>query len=52
MTPTTGDTIERAAAGLTTVLTTHAMDECEALCERIGMMAAGRQGLVQRLVLF
>ena len=24
------------------VLTTHAMDECEALCERIGMMSAGK----------
>mmetsp|Transcript_37495 Transcript_37495/g.92796 ORF Transcript_37495/g.92796 Transcript_37495/m.92796 type:complete len:303 (+) Transcript_37495:78-986(+) len=36
------DTIERAAGGLTMVLTTHAMDECEALCERIGMMSAGK----------
>ena len=36
------DTIERAADGLTVVLTTHAMDECEALCERIGVMAAGK----------
>lgn len=36
------DTVERAAEGLTVVLTTHAMDECEALCERVGMMAGGR----------
>jgi ABC-type multidrug transport system ATPase subunit len=46
------DTIERAAAGLTVVLTTHAMDECEALCERIGVMSAGRLrclGSVQHL---
>ena len=36
------DTVERAAEGLTVLLTTHAMDECEALCERVGMMAGGR----------
>ena len=33
------DAVERSAAGKTVVLTTHAMDECEALCERVGMMA-------------
>ena len=36
------DTVERAASGLTLLLTTHAMDECEALCERVGMMAGGK----------
>lgn len=36
------DAIERAARGLTVVLTTHAMDECEALCDRVGVVADGR----------
>ena len=36
------DAVERSAAGKTVVLTTHAMDECEALCERVGMMAEGK----------
>jgi ABC-type multidrug transport system ATPase subunit len=36
------DAIERAARGLTVVLTTHAMDECEALCDRVGIVADGR----------
>ena len=34
------DTVERAAEGLTVLLTTHAMDEC-GTCERVGM-AGGR----------
>ena len=29
-------------AGHTVVLTSHSMEECEALCSRIGILAAGR----------
>merc|ERR1711904_621919 len=34
--------ISRTMAGRSVILTTHSMDECEALCSRIGIMAAGR----------
>ncbi len=35
------DTISSATAGMAVVITTHAMDEAEALCSRIGIMADG-----------
>ena len=28
--------------GTSVLLTTHSMEECEALCSRVGLMAAGR----------
>jgi len=34
--------IESISDGRSVVLTTHSMEECEALCSRIGIMAAGR----------
>ncbi|KAK9842270.1 hypothetical protein WJX81_003820 [Elliptochloris bilobata] len=43
---------EVASAGRTVVLTSHSMEECEALCSRIGILAAGRLrclGSVQHL---
>ena len=39
-------------AGHTVVLTSHSMEECEALCTRVGIMVAGRLrclGTVQQL---
>ena len=39
-------------AGHTVILTSHSMEECEALCSRIGIMTAGRLrclGTVQHL---
>ena len=39
-------------SGHTVVLTSHSMEECEALCTRIGIMTAGRLaclGTVQHL---
>ena len=36
------DIIERHRAGRVTVLTTHSMDEADALADRIGIMATGR----------
>lgn len=29
-------------AGRSVILTTHSMEECEALCQRIGIMVSGR----------
>ncbi len=43
---------EVLASGRTVILTSHSMEECEALCTRIGIMAAGRLqclGTVQHL---
>jgi len=34
--------ISRTMAGRSVILTTHSMDECEALCQRIGIMVSGR----------
>ena len=39
-------------AGHTVILTSHSMEECEALCSRIGILAAGKLrclGSVQHL---
>lgn len=36
------DAIAGAAAGRSIVLTTHLMEECEALCQRVGIMVGGR----------
>jgi len=34
--------ISRTMSGRSVILTTHSMDECEALCQRIGIMVSGR----------
>lgn len=36
------DVISASTAGRTVVLTSHSMEECEALCNRIGIMVGGR----------
>jgi len=36
------DVISASTAGRTIVLTSHSMEECEALCNRIGIMVGGR----------
>ncbi len=36
------DVIASAAAGRSIMLTTHSMEECEALCSRVGIMVGGR----------
>lgn len=39
-------------AGRTVVMSSHSMEECEAVCSRVGIMAAGRLrclGTVQHL---
>ncbi|KAK3251895.1 hypothetical protein CYMTET_38785 [Cymbomonas tetramitiformis] len=36
------DTIQATTEGLAIILTTHSMEECEALCTRVGIMANGR----------
>jgi len=44
--------LRRYTKGRCLVLTTHSMEECEALCHRVGIMVAGRfkaVGPVQRL---
>lgn len=38
-----------AAGGRTVVLTSHSMEECEALCGRVGIMAAGRLACLGRV---
>eukprot|EP00466_Bigelowiella_natans_P009257 jgi/Bigna1/40010/e_gw1.38.1.1 len=46
------DVIERVAKRCSVILTTHSMEECEALCGRIGIMVGGRLqclGSVQHL---
>ena len=46
------DTARLPHAGHTVVLTSHSMEECEALCTRVGIMTAGRLrclGTVQHL---
>jgi ATP-binding cassette subfamily A (ABC1) protein 3 len=48
----TGDTIAKEEERTSVILTTHSMEECEALCPRIGIMANGRLrclGSAQRL---
>lgn len=45
-------TLSPGCAGHTVVLTSHSMEECEALCTRVGIMAAGALrclGTVQHL---
>jgi len=34
--------ISQTMSGRSVILTTHSMEECEALCERIGIMVAGQ----------
>jgi len=44
--------VEKGGSGACVILTTHAMEECEALCNRIGIMVNGRLrclGSAQRL---
>jgi len=36
------DLIQATMAGRSVILTTHSMEECEALCSRIGIMVSGR----------
>jgi ABC-type multidrug transport system ATPase subunit len=36
------DLISSSMAGRSVILTTHSMEECEALCQRIGIMVGGR----------
>lgn len=46
------DLISSTMAGRSVILTTHSMEECEALCQRIGIMVSGRlrcSGSAQRL---
>ena len=47
-----GDVDLLRGAGHTVIMTSHSMEECEALCSRIGILAAGRLrclGSVQHL---
>ena len=36
------DVISRLSESRSVVLTTHSMEECEALCTRVGIMVSGR----------
>lgn len=36
------DVIQKVSVGRTVILTTHSMDECEALCSRVGIMVSGQ----------